>query len=236
MATAAPNHITARLPNIPTEWITAKWTDDEAAYLKIRQQIDARPTLTVDEVNGFLREAQRTNDPKSTFRWVYAYYIAQKTFHLFHYGGVGPIMFMKCQWPNNYQCARIRFIVSVEYRTFANLIPMGQRLMKRDPKDYDVEFAYADLLTHQADDPKSLASAIVVAQQIVKQNKTKASAYSLLADTHFGRYLYTESTDDIQPAIDNYKIYLALTRPDDTFRSHAMDIIRRLEVAKKRKR
>lgn len=181
----------------PKDWMADPWTGSDTPFVTIRAEIGkisdqnqwSRPTL-----EGYRKQA--ASDPKDAaaqFRWGYAYYKARNDGFSFEAPGKNSDTLLDVAWslqqapsPHSYEYTRLLFLVSA-LNTPAFLSPVGKRLMRHTPKDYDVEFCfYPSLLSSP-----SLADrkeALLGAQNFIREFPAKGGPYAALAEVYTAQW------------------------------------------------
>jgi len=215
------------------EWTTKAWTGDDRPFQVARQDIDkavASGRQADDLMKNYEKAVmQKPNDALAVFKWSYAAWLARNRFsnedEQFKRIGKPREALRNIAFPRPYQFARLRFLVEAwSPETPQFLIPVGDKLLQRNPQDYDVKYYLARLLL-TSPNSKQRQRALTYIREFIAQKPQKASYHSLLGGFYFRQWEKSKSRADAANAIKAYKKYLELAPPDDEWREQAQRLI-----------
>jgi len=202
----------------PTDWMADQWTGSDKPFMTIRAEIDKiskQNQFSRSTLEGYRKQARSNpKDPVAQFRWGYAYYKAWNDGVSFGTPDENLDTLLDVAWglqqapsPHSYEYTRLLFIISA-LRTPAFLSPVGKRLLRHTPKDYDVEFYfYQSLLSSAA--PAERKEALLGTQKLTKEYPSKGGPYVALAEVYWVQW----ERGDIQSgplAVAAYQKYLSM--------------------------
>ena len=209
------------------DWKTTLWTQDNEPYLRTRLAIDK--SIAQGQKPSILERRYKSAvqkdfyDSKSVFRWAYAAYKvarAQRTKEtenlLLEVIKVmdGTIKPRVSDW------TRLRFLVGIRSWPDVKLIPVGNRLLKRNPKDNELKYEFIDLLNSSSSLTDS-RRALAMAQNLVKSDPKKPAYRSALAGAYSNLWQRNYNLADSNRAIQEYRTYLKMAPPNEPFRKDA---------------
>jgi len=215
-------------------WLTESWTAEETQWRRLRQDSEreiARSTNRGQLLQRLRSEAQKKlQDARVQYRWGYAVYRAAVD-------GSAPaeravpsaaLALATVPSPRAYEFARLRFLLESKQFPSPRLRGVGERLAKRDPKDYAVKYRLVKVL-----DPGLSAQqkqqALRHARDLVRLQPRRASAHASLASVYYRTWLVGKGQSDGNSAIAAYRKYLQLAPAKDSFRKQAQQIIKMIQ-------
>ncbi len=233
VAHAAPQYIGAP---ISWKWTKEKWGGDDKPYLRIRKDISALADAKKLNDTELMRLKKASwanlNDPVARFKWAYyayCYALLQPDIS----EGSGKLAGVEQAFrfeksPGSYQYTRLRFLV-LSYLTQSGpeLNQLGERLLKRDPKDVSVK--YVEVTHLRNGDAKDQQRALQYAEQLIALNPKEGAYYALLGATHT-MLLYSENPHaSAKSAIANYQRYISLSKPTGKELARVEETIKELQ-------
>ena len=214
------------------DWIIEMWTGKDAQYRQIRNNIDQRMARGEDVAliaYNLRKQLRHPLDTKEQFRWAYAAYQTVK-----HEKDTNPdqtigdiVLALRnadhMNPPRSYEYSRLRYLAMVRAFPEYMLKPMGERLLKRNPKDYDVMFCQVVVLepgVNKVDEATSLA----YTRTLIKVQPNTPRPYRLLGDVYYkmwlNRVLHHSADEPVvfNKALAAYNKALQVARPNDPFR------------------
>ena len=202
----------------PIDWMTVSWEGSDKPFAASRAEIDnisKQNKFSLPILEAYQKEAEKNpKDPLEQFRWGYADYKARNDGVLFKTIKEDQDTLLDIAWslqqapsPHSYEYTRLQFLISAQY-TVAFLSPVGKRLLKHTPEDYDVEcYFYPSLLSSpvQGDRDKALSGAL----RLIKQYPERGGPYSTLAEVYSANWLKGD-TKSGPLAIEASKKYLSM--------------------------
>ena len=196
-------------------WATASWGGDDRPYRQIRATIDnassggRKPQELMDFYETAARKAP--NDPEAQFRWAYAAYKAALTVN-YNTGerllGDPRDALVLAPFPHSYEYARLIFLTE-DYAVMLvyQLTPVGKRLLRRNPNDYEVKYGTArDLMFSR--NPADRQLALKYIEELIRERPERPHPRELLGLFYYQRWQVSRSRDDAGRAIAAYQQYL----------------------------
>lgn len=222
------------------DWTRQPWTGNDRAYVEARKSINkklATEKPTKAKLATYEAASLRNlGDSLSRFKWaLYAYNLAllQPDYDGVAgvLGKVNGVFFEETALApyRSYEYSRRRFL-SMSAGTGEvgkEMKILGERLLKRDPKDYHVKFYTARLLRTGSDAEE--LKAIRYSQEMLKEKPNDYSARSDLAFTYQHRWWRHHRPEDARKAIAGYKQYLNLAKPKGDQRRRIENSIKDLQ-------
>lgn len=215
------------------EWAQERWTGEDAPYVRIRINIDgaiARGQGLEALARQYARvAAEKPRDPQAQFAWGYAAVLAGKPGRNVKAGVPRAVSeaLARTQSPRTYHYARMRFVLLMTWGTWLQMKPLSQRLLTKNPNDYNVKMHAVRLLA--AGTKVEQKQAVLYAQQLVRANPKRASAHSALGDAHRERWVKTGDAQAARDALQAYRRSLALRPNGDSKREDLKFLIEMLE-------
>ncbi len=218
-------------------WTEEVWTGNEAPYTKIRLEIEnlnnanQKLPAMIEETGD---KAQKdVNNSLLGYRWAYLCYKAA-TLDLKEGESQLPLASRAISIsvsPKVYEYSRLRFLINVRSFPSSQFRSLGERLVKRDPNDYDVKFYMLKLLTPGlSTEDKKLA--VGYAQDLIRMWPNSTSAHSGLGGVYYRSWLVSKSKSDADNAIQAYEKYLQIAPPNHEFRKQAQSLIAKMRTTK----
>ncbi len=202
------------------KWTNETWKGDDRPFIKVRQAIDLSLDKTPKEGLGKLVENYRTSaqsNPLNSlkqFSWGYVAYRTVVSGHRLsdRYHELQDVSFAldRAKSPLSYEYSRLRFLVILLWRKEApQLRSLGQRLLRRNPSDYSVNYRVSDTLnTRTSATDRKLA--LSYAQSLVQLRPERASALASLGAAYVKICLYDDNIAAGDKAVAAYRKYFQL--------------------------
>jgi len=215
-------------------WTKAVWPKTNDVYLNIRLKLDNELAAHKDTDALTLKYAryagQHPHDPQSLYRWGYV------TFALATQRGSGPESrknklqdvreaFPFARVPNSFEYSRLRFLVYAQNYGFQQLVPLGERLLRQQPNDFDVNYYLVVCLNNYDRDSPNQQKALLYTQKLIRQKPNVPSVYALLGAVYYRLWFYTREKKYADNAIIAYQKYLQIAPSSYQFRKNAQDNI-----------
>lgn len=133
-----------RTPVQPADhnWLVENWSGNDTVFAASRERIDQRlqdHSLSAADLKSYKVSVEQTpQNSQAVFDWAYANYVAQKTSLL--QGDIVSIgIFADAPSPKSYNYARLRFLIAARDKPSAQLDRLGERLLRKNNKDFDVQ-------------------------------------------------------------------------------------------------
>ncbi len=223
------------IQHIPVDatWGTETWSDNNKSYIAARKVIDndfSHDRVTLTYLSDLEASWERNeSDPLRVFRWAYAHHRAR---------GLHPPLllniffpdsfFNQAPAPHSYQYTRVRFLSKMDFGRYRELMPVGQRLLKKDPNDFDVEYAYANCFGESLS-PEQKIAALAYADQLIQKYPAKPSVYAVKGGVYLSYWIDHRNRQDAVKAIKWYQQYLKLAPANYEWRKHAESTIALLQ-------
>ena len=224
-------------------WASEGWTGDDRPFRDVRNDIDTR-IKQGESAEALLQKAKSQakifpTDPTAQFRWGYAAYKA--ALEVYQEGawyekmrGVSKALASTAS-PHAYEYSRLRFIIACEQLPTQQLLKIGERLVERDPKDYDVKYQVVSLIAWSGA-PDAKERALSYANELVSAKPNMACYHSAAASVYFFGWMKDHNIEDGNKAVAEYKIALQLMRPDDGYRKRVELFIRTIQESQSRQK
>ena len=196
-------------------WTTAPWNGDDRPYQRIRATIDNAVAggRKPQELMYFYEASalKNPNDPQAQFRWAYAAYKAALTVDYY----TGESILSKPRdalvlgpFPHTYEYVRLIFLTEDYAEMFVTqLLPVGKRLLLRNPNDLDVKYAVAgDLMFSRSQADRQ--TALIYVEQLIRTEPERPHPRALLGLFYYRQWRVSRSKDDAYKAISSYEQYL----------------------------
>ncbi len=212
------------------DWKSSPWTGDEKPYKSIRQSIDkmiAQGNNPRDLELRYRKPADKDfYNPQTQFRWAYAAYRAMKADPKAEYAYNGELLYRTIRAmdgtlkAHTYEWTRLRFLLGILDSSTKGFIPVGDRLLKYDPKDIEVKYQFLTVLGFSRD-VKNIKRAVAIAQNMLREHPKSARYHSSLAGAYVNLWRAGGSVESGDQAIAEYKTYLQLAPLTEPFRKDA---------------
>lgn len=174
------------------DWIIEMWTGNDAPFRQARTAIDKRVARGEDVALIAYNLRKNTAHPADTtaqFKWAYAAYrtvkrgkdtqpdqTMQEVVTALERGdGMNP--------PHSYEYSRLRFLAKVYQWPEFKLKNVGARLLKRNPKDYEVMFCQLQV-AHSGLGRDEEAQNLRYANTLIKVQPYNPKVYNLVGDVY----------------------------------------------------
>ncbi len=212
-------------------WTAEAWTGDETPFLVLRKRIDGQfktGTNLIGLLDSYRNTAkQQPFDAKAQFAWAYAAYLSR----VYHKEGRDPKEIVKGvreglerpTSPKSAEYARMRaFFHLWDEKWRLNSMHFVKnavfRLVKLNPQDYDLKYAFAYEFAHSKD---TNPIALQWAQEYRRAYPRKAVGGFLLGRVHESRFGLYLSEKEGKRAIGYFNEFLAVASKKSTFRKTA---------------
>ena len=212
-------------------WTKEAWNGDNTPYQVTRSAID-QETGSEIRLTGLLSmykaKAQKNlNDPLMVYRWGYAAYNAttrqDKATAYKTLDGVQQAL-QDAPSPRTYDYARLRFLVGEFYTTHRQAVPVAQRLLARENKDYLVAYRLAEIYL-EAEYPARIQEALSICSDMKQEYPLRSSIYALTGEAYILEWHRNHAPADAHNVVENYQKYLEIAPPEADFRKRATQII-----------
>lgn len=224
------------------DWTKEAWTGNDKPFIALRARIDSEiKRVPKTQLLNFVRryEKKASVQPQSAqaqFAWGYAAYrsweqgldfdIAQRYEFWRRIG----LAIYDAPSPKAYQYARVKFLVSMRWSTFRELTEVGQRLLKRNPKDIMIKLYVTRLLAQGGDAQKK--QALKYARELINSRPQWAGGYGALGGVYKEVFFDTKDISAGDKAIAAYQKSISLSPPgarlDNT--KYLINIIRQTQA------
>lgn len=218
----------------PHTWVAEKWRTKGGAYAQVQQEIDSALARGKDPMSIFSSAkaaAGRTVDAKAQFRYAYSFYKAGMAKPTLYDGSELTRVLQRFEVPPNpkvYEYTRIRFLLSCSSFPDRAYMPLGEALLKEDPRDTAVMYQLSKVYwpsKSQAERKRALE----LANGVIKLEPKEHKGYIALASVYYRAWRTTKSRSDAHASIANYKKYLQLY-PDSPYRDRVEKLIQRMRA------
>lgn len=228
-------------------WLSEPWTGSDKPYIRTRNAIDSALAKGQDP-NALLGKYKvlsqsKPRDPQAQFAWGYAAFRASRAetrnFNESQrkLAGVSNALAVPLS-PRSYQYARLRFLTMVESYILDNrLRKVGERLARRNPKDWDVKHGLIRVLVYTTRlETTEKRQALAYAQELLRLDPKRPKGYADLGTIYYASWMASNNKLDADKAVSAYKRYIRLVPPDDDSRQLAERIIKRIQETQAKKR
>lgn len=216
-------------------WMKKEWIEPEQPFQNLRLQIEKVFQKKSQKnwrsfITRLKSDADKSPQSKTAlFKWAYASFLYSAETGITDFQTFARLQSLLSEnfSSGSYQMACLRFLI--ESRMFASprLLPIGERLFRRDSRDYDVGYLLINMFNVR--NALQKPQAIRVARQLVKLSPTRRSAQSSLGWVYFRIWLDTHNPKDSATSIAAYRRYLQLAPTNDPFRKRAQDLIKEMQ-------
>lgn len=200
-------------------WFNAPWIIGDSAYQNIRNSIDnayARGQKPGAVLQRYKETAeQQPSSAQALFGYGYAVYRADTApnepagYDLFQEKGKIYTLSEKFRPPHIYNWTRLMFLHWSLGSPDPKLIPVGKRLLARNPDDYEVEYGLA-LMANASMKPEERSLAVTYQQDLARRFPNDPRQYRLLAQIYSGNAALSHSQGEADKSIAADQKYLAL--------------------------
>lgn len=196
-------------------WQNEVWNDDDP-YAKIRSEVErefgGKSSLELDERYLSLKSFAKANpnDPLPQFRWAYASWIYKNTSDDFRriLVGIDNSISNDVEMPKTYNWYRLRFLIQTYLYTIPELKRAGERLLKENPKDYDVMFGI--LQTMDVVDAEERKQVFSYTKTLLDHDPNSSKYWAVSGMMHFGAYIQNRDKEERLIALNHLNKSLEL--------------------------
>ena len=236
------------------QWTQAPWDASDKPFIAIRKRIDEavakgqKPEVLARRFKELARMSAPgapkfkifKRDAKAQFAFGYSSYLAWQAIRLQNNrrGRLAlvdvPFALEQPPFPRSYQYARLMFIVASISFQDQRLRWAGERLLKRNPNDYEVNKGLINVLidTTLLKEPERTQINRLFSK-LLRRNPKDRLTWSAVGFFYYLRSRQTNRVEDVEKASNGYKRYLSLAPKTDEFRKTAKSYIAELEKRKK---
>lgn len=196
-------------------WTLEPWTGDNSVYVRARHEIETSE-IPLRLLEAKYEPAARAESklPIAQFRWGYA--LKKNLANELPSGDAGEkdaaVFYSLTQAidPRTYDYTRLRYLVSIRSR---DLVRLGERLLKQDPKDNPVKMHLAEDYAFDVGkygNPVSKARALVICRQLLQENPKNPRYYAVLGNLYEMSYTQNHNAKDATAAIAADQKYINL--------------------------
>lgn len=192
-------------------WTKEQWTGDERPFTNVRKEIDAAIKAGKDRRSIYYEYSKRSqenfNDRRAAFARAYAKYRAG-AIKLTEPSELGAnsaeARLADMGRPYTYEYMRVRFLLEVSESPFAYYKRLGERLLRRNPDDYDVIYCQMNVLEPGVSDEDD-AQVLVLANQLSRLRPKDPHTDFALGWAYERRYMGSEGQSDFDNAVVAYR-------------------------------
>ena len=201
--------------SIETAWTVEPWSGDDKPYTALRDQLYDKlkqghdMTLLVKQYRSTLEK--KPYDPRLVFSLAYATYQADGQNPAFAQAGADVAAveaITNIATTHTYEFARIRFLLTTRNDPRHVWKDVGTRLLRRDPSDYAVQFAYVQVLD-PGQYPPERQKGLAVFQEMKQEKPEYQGLLALESNFYFKIALGTKSQADENSWIVISREYMA---------------------------
>lgn len=215
-------------------WIFGEWKETDVLYLQIKRTIDAEflqaktpPAIKAINDKYAAQAKARATDSAAVFAYAYANRKAAAIGPVQTYADYGLVKaFEKVPTPQAYEYVRLRFIAEGVLDGQPELVPLGSRLLVKNPDDTTVMFVLSNML--DPDDAKERQLFATLNQTLLKKFPNDAGLLDMRSGFYHAAYLSTKKLEDKQKALQAYQKYLTLVPRDSPAGQAAIGYIKSL--------
>jgi hypothetical protein len=221
-------------------WTNTKWTVSDEIQLRDRRLIDAampRGESHKKIVQIYRQHAnaaqKRPFDHDAAFRWIYASYRGQlvdKEFDRRELSRARLALVTGHHPFENAEWSRLRFLMEANSLPRPQLKPVGEKLLKKYPKDHEVKYHMIRVLMSGSFHDEGKQQALTYAQDLIRSDSKRPSYYAVLGEIYLRSCMWRKNSADARQAISAYQMYLKLAPPDAAFRKQAQDNLKWLQT------
>jgi len=212
-------------PTVTTDlaWTRLQWENDDKEYHDLRISISkdlAKSTNAFTTAQSYRKDAiAHPKDSRKLFSWGYSHYYAYQILRV-HGGdvlefkkGAAEALKAMCyaQAPRCYEYDRVRFLLAsiLHYGdkngVSEDLVSLGKRLVKKDPKDVYVRFYFADYLGWTFD-PVTIGEGIAMAKDLADEYPSFAGYRAQLVIYNSNAYRFTGAMKYYREAMAQFEL------------------------------
>jgi len=209
-------------------WTNEAWSGDDRPFVDARNKIDTLFSSGRD-VQPYIdvHRKKAIANPQSAicqFEWAYASYIQYIKVGSLHgvFSNSGCLLYSleTAQLPHTYNYDRLMFLIRPDE---TQEVRLARRLLKREPDDPNVKFAYADTMLITGN-PTDEAAALAMAKDLESSSVNKLRYYFFLGYVYCVIADRRHSAEYYKNAISANDLFLGLAGPDDTRRQAAIQV------------
>lgn len=218
----------------PLGWTVEEWSGEDSPFTKIRQEIDHRiNSQNAADLSEKYRKQINKNHPEAekVFRYVYATYRAATYNYAFKKTDkpfLASLAMKRVSSPHNYEFTRLRFLIETQVLPQLSLSSVGERLLRRNRKDFDVKYNLVRVMDGGIY-PEQRERAITYSEELIRQAPNDSKVYAMLGSTYYKIWNRTNLQKYADKAIAAYRKYLAVAPSDALYRLSAEKTIERIE-------
>lgn len=238
---SAPSHREEVERRAQWGWTTESWLADDKPYINLRQRIDSmtvrgqRPAIVFETYKKYEKAAKTSPaDPLALFAWGYSGYRASLFRPL-----PGPVQLDQVivalattPSPRSYQFARARFLIEMRRFPESRLKVLGERLLRRNPKDYSVIHYFLEILRPAI--PAEKKRALQLAALLIRAEPNKPSGYAALGLFRYRSWLVSNSRNDARKSIAAYRTYMQVAKLNQQDLRQIESMIQRMQKGRGR--
>lgn len=200
-------------------WFNAPCTDNDRPYHDIRDGIDhalatgQKPAVMLQQYETAAR--QQPNNSQAVFAYGYAVYKAAtlpnaiSENEAFQEEGKVYYAWEKVHAPHTYNYARLMFLHWSLTAPTPELIPLGKRLLARDPNDYEAEYGLA-VMANVSPKASDRSQTVAYQQDLARRFPNDPRQYRLLAAIYRVTAIRSHNQAEADKSIAAFRQYLAL--------------------------
>jgi tetratricopeptide (TPR) repeat protein len=223
-------------------WVNRPWTSNDSPYTHMKRRIDTefKDNKRIESVTKKYRHAAKAKpkDALAQYAWGYAAYAGRPVgFHIDRRELPNiAISLGDPKAPDSYEYNRLRFVVTVRWRPYSQLKPLGLRLLQRNANDFDVKRGVINLLV--AGSKAEQQQALKYAQELVNVYPDRSSSYSSLGWVYDIKFAREKDPAIGDKAIAAYRKCIALSKNPVTRQSveHSIKVIQQEQAELKAKK
>ncbi len=244
-AAQSPLQVLLQQQRLKWSWADEAWTNNDKSYLLTKENVD-QLVLQGKGLDGLLQIYKRsaTNSPYNTleqFRWAYLAFqmtlLPENQKQGVDKIGLSAYALDRPASPHSYEYDRMR------YRIWSYLTPnyllnsLGDRLLKRDPKNREIRFYvignFADATNWGERNPKDVIAsqkkAITLLHKFIEDYPTDSAAYGLLGGIYSDMYLKSTNPVDQKNALVAFKESQKYQTPNSLHYNLTTDMLKRIQ-------
>lgn len=219
------------------QWTKEQWNTPETPFMQLREAVDkelfkgVKPETALKTYQKWASQSQKSpQDTKAAFAWIYAAYRAQQVVPDFDkklFSQARMALSFGRYPSNNSEWARLRFLIESQPLARQQLKEVGERILKKYPKDAEIKYQLVRTLSPTS--PREKQQALKYAQDLIRLAPKRANYQALLGGIHFKAWLAHKNDVDAQAGIKAYQEFLLLAPENDSFRPQAQRTIKLLQ-------
>lgn len=217
-------------------WTLEEWSGNDAHYKIIEANIDsqiAQRQLTSEALKHYkVRAEAKPPNPEDIFRWVYASYKAERVVPPIAQTNSPGSGIMSQAQPHSYEFTRLHFLLQTDEGGYPIFRSVGERLIKRNPKDYVVKYFLITCIDPTISD-RAKQDALSYARALIKEQPNRPSAYLALGSIYYILWSVNKRDEDGKYAVSAYSKYLHLAPLNARGRAQSVQIIKTIQDTEK---